>query len=308
MIANLRDTTVRNAGAGLAQDQPRPHRRPDAGPARPERVSQADHVRADARPVSAQHGAFFLAEAARSPASSELRLIAELRLQAQGRRRRPVRVRRGAGGPGGVRAQDDPAHRGPRGLRQGRPRASGEAAPANVSIMPVLFEDQVLGVIELGVLPAVLRAAPAVPRPARRDDRRRRSTRSSPTGAPRSCWSSPSRSPRSCRASPVELRQTNDELEEKAALLAQQNRDIEVKNREIELAGIGLEEKAEQLAVSSQLQVGVPGQHVARAAHAAQQPADPGQAAGRQRRRQPDRQAGRVRADDPRRRQRPARR
>src|SRR5205085_3166236 len=48
-----------------------------------------------------------------------------------------------------------------------------------------------------------------------------------------------------------ELQQTNEELQEKAALLSQQNRDIEIKNREIELARASLEEKAEQLALSS---------------------------------------------------------
>src|SRR5205807_376770 len=48
-----------------------------------------------------------------------------------------------------------------------------------------------------------------------------------------------------------ELQQTNEELQEKAALLAEQNRNIEIKNAEIEMARLGLEEKAEQLALSS---------------------------------------------------------
>jgi signal transduction histidine kinase/CheY-like chemotaxis protein/HAMP domain-containing protein len=48
-----------------------------------------------------------------------------------------------------------------------------------------------------------------------------------------------------------ELQQTNEELQEKAALLERQNRDIEIKNREIELARASLEERAEQLALSS---------------------------------------------------------
>ena len=55
-----------------------------------------------------------------------------------------------------------------------------------------------------------------------------------------------------------------------------------------------------------QVQVGVPGQHVARAAHAAQQPADPVRSALPERRGQPDGAAGRVREDDPRVGQRPA--
>ena len=55
-----------------------------------------------------------------------------------------------------------------------------------------------------------------------------------------------------------------------------------------------------------EVQVRVPRQHVARAAHAAQQHPDPRPAARRQPGRQPDAEAGRVRAHHPRRRHRPA--
>jgi signal transduction histidine kinase/CheY-like chemotaxis protein len=49
----------------------------------------------------------------------------------------------------------------------------------------------------------------------------------------------------------VELQQTNEELAEKARLLELRNRDIEVKNREIESAQVALQERAEQLTLSS---------------------------------------------------------
>src|SRR5690606_8403262 len=49
----------------------------------------------------------------------------------------------------------------------------------------------------------------------------------------------------------AELQRTNAELEEKAALLQEQKSNIETKNREIELARIVLEEKAQQLARAS---------------------------------------------------------
>ncbi|MEO7822317.1 MAG: response regulator, partial [Gemmatimonadaceae bacterium] len=45
--------------------------------------------------------------------------------------------------------------------------------------------------------------------------------------------------------------QVNEELEEKASLLAEQNRKVESKNEEVEAARLALEEKAEQLALSS---------------------------------------------------------
>src|SRR5919201_1852880 len=48
-----------------------------------------------------------------------------------------------------------------------------------------------------------------------------------------------------------ELQQTNEELEERSRLLEEQNARIEIKNQEIELARAALEEKAEQLALSS---------------------------------------------------------
>src|SRR4029079_19082508 len=49
----------------------------------------------------------------------------------------------------------------------------------------------------------------------------------------------------------VELQQVNEELEEKASLLAEQNRKVEQKNDEGEAARRALEDKAEQLALSS---------------------------------------------------------
>src|SRR5690606_27149677 len=48
-----------------------------------------------------------------------------------------------------------------------------------------------------------------------------------------------------------ELQQVNEELEEKASLLAEQNKKVEQKNAEVESARMALEEKAEQLALSS---------------------------------------------------------
>ncbi len=49
----------------------------------------------------------------------------------------------------------------------------------------------------------------------------------------------------------AELQRTNAELEDKAQLLSEQKGNIETKNREIEMARIGLEDKAQQLARAS---------------------------------------------------------
>ena len=97
-----------------------------------------------------------------------------------------------------------------------------------------------------------------------------------------------------------ELQSTNAELEIKAQLLAGQKAEVEQKNKEVEQAKVALEEKAEQLALISKYKSRVPGQHVARAPDAAQQPADPVADPDRERRRQPHHQAGRLRPDHPR--------
>jgi len=60
--------------------------------------------------------------------------------------------------------------------------------------------------------------------------------------------------PNRCQRAPKptgELQQTNQQLAEKAQLLAEQNVEVERKNREVELARQALEEKAKQLALAS---------------------------------------------------------
>ena len=48
-----------------------------------------------------------------------------------------------------------------------------------------------------------------------------------------------------------ELTQSNEELERKARQLSRQNEEVQAKNREIELAKLSLQERAEQLALTS---------------------------------------------------------
>ena len=120
----------------------------------------------------------------------------------------------------------------------------GSAPPSDLVVVPVLFENQVLGVIELAsftpfsdlhltlvdqlvdTIGVVLNTIMAN---ARTEELLAQSQRLT----------------QELRSQSVELQRTNAELEEKAQLL-------EEKNREIEQARTGLEEKAEQLALSSQ--------------------------------------------------------
>ena len=122
------------------------------------------------------------------------------------------------------------------------------------------------------------------------------------------------------QAQQEELRVTNEELEEQSRALQESQARLETQQAELEQTNAQLEEqasaaraaarrrwrgrrrelveRAEQLRAREPVQVRVPRQHVPRAAHAAQLRADPGEAAGRQPRRQPDRRAGASYAAD----------
>lgn len=132
----------------------------------------------------------------------------------------------------------------------------GEAPPAHVIVLPVLFEGKVLGVIELASF-----------QPFTQIQKDFLSQIAEMIGTSVNTISVNSKTEMLLkqsqemteqlreRSDELENRQkalqaANAELEEKAELLAQQNRDIEVKNTEIEEARQVLEERAEQLAVS----------------------------------------------------------
>ena len=181
----------------------------------------------------------------------------------------------------------------------------GGASPQNILVIPVIFEGQVKGVLELAsferfsptheaFLDQLAESIGIVINTIEANTRTEDLLTQSQSLA------------QELQSRQQELQQTNQELEDKAGLLAHQNQEVERKNQEVEQARKALEEKAEQLALTSKYKSEVPGQHVARAAHAAQQPADPVRSAVPQHREQPFVEAGGVRQDDPRLGQRPA--
>ncbi len=132
----------------------------------------------------------------------------------------------------------------------------GEAAPAHVIVLPVLFEGKVLGVIELAsfqpftqiqrdflnqLAELIATTVNTISVNTKTEVLLQQSQELTEQLKERSA---------ELEHRQKELQGSNAELEEKAELLARQNRDIEVKNTEIEEARQVLEERAEQLAVS----------------------------------------------------------
>jgi HAMP domain-containing protein/signal transduction histidine kinase/ActR/RegA family two-component response regulator len=253
MIVTLRDTTKKNAEQGWL----------DSNLARIGGLMQSQRdldevcrmIMMEVTPlVDAQLGAFFLAtgptgKSTRSSKGRTLRLtasygqlpddaelvfaIGEGLIGQAGASRRRIRVRPPAGQRLTVRS----------GL--------AEAAPADLTVLPVLFEGDLIGVIEFGSVAQFselhlhfldrLVAAIGVSLNTILANRR---TEELLTQSQRLALEMQQQSD--------EMQRTNAELEEKAALLSEQNVNIESKNREIELARLGLEEKAQQLAAASQ--------------------------------------------------------
>ncbi|MFE6650278.1 HAMP domain-containing protein, partial [Nocardioides sp. NPDC057772] len=133
----------------------------------------------------------------------------------------------------------------------------GSAAPTSIVVLPVVFEEKVIGVVELASF-----------RPFSAVHMQFLEQLAESIGVSLNAIMASSRTEELLVESQrlaaelqykqdegerqqVELQQTNAALEEKARQLADQNQAIEIKNLEIEEARRGLEERAEQLALSS---------------------------------------------------------
>ncbi|NIL58194.1 HAMP domain-containing protein [Salinispora arenicola] len=196
--------------------------------------------------VDAQLGAFFLVDD--SEGSVRLRLAASYGYVARGQdvtfgpgeglvgqtalSRRTIRV---SGGP------DNPLR-----LRSGL----ADTAPADLVVLPVIFEGELLGVIEFASMTALSdlylsfleRLVLTIGVAVNTIQANRRTEE---------LLSQSQRLAHELQEQSAELQRTNAELEEKAKLLSEQKGNIETKNREVELARLGLEETAQQLTRAS---------------------------------------------------------
>ncbi|BCL15160.1 HAMP domain-containing protein [Micromonospora sagamiensis] len=245
MIVTLRETTKKNAEQGWL----------DSNQARIGGLLQGQRdlgevcrmIMMEVTPlVDAQLGAFFLAET--SDGVTRLRLTASYGYVARGHEvtfgpgeglvgqaalsRRTIRV---SAVPDGTIT-----------LRSGL----AETNPADLVVLPVLFEGELLGVIEFASvatfselhLSFLERLVLTIGIAVNTIQANRRTEE---------LLAQSQRLALELQEQSAELQRTNAELEDKAQLLSEQKGNIETKNREIELARLGLEEKAQQLTRAS---------------------------------------------------------
>ncbi|MCL6734574.1 HAMP domain-containing protein [Streptomyces neyagawaensis] len=204
--------------------------------------------------VSAQYGAFYLAEdTERGP---ELRLVGSYGYPDDTDRPDRIPVGRSLVGQAARNRRPISVEELPPGyvtISSGL----GQAEPSALVVLPIVVEDQVLGVIELGsvtrftqihqdflaqLMPTIGVNLNTIVANARTDELLDESQRLTAELQARSA---------ELQVQQDELQRSNAELEEKASLLASQNRDIEAKNLEIEQARQELETRAQELALAS---------------------------------------------------------
>jgi len=204
--------------------------------------------------VGAQHGTFFLSEMA--DGDTRLRLIAGYGLRTD--KEAPLQYRLGQSLIGQVAKSERSILVAD--LPEGYVKINsglGEASPSNLAVLPIPFEGQVLGVIELASFTTFTPVQTdfleqltetlgvnvnTIVANARTDTLLNESQRLTAELQARSV---------ELQAQQEELQRSNADLEDKAEQLARQNSDIETKNAEIEQARQEIEERAQQLALAS---------------------------------------------------------
>jgi len=282
MIGNLRDTTQENA----EQDWLKTNLARISGSMQGQRDLEAVSrlIMSELTPVvSAHHGAFFMAES-KDGNEPTFKLIASYGYKE--RKNVGNRFALGEGLVGQAALERKPI------LLTEAPSdyikissGLGEAAPVNVIVMPVVFEDQLLGVIELASFRAfsavnqtfldqlvetigvvlntiianmrteeLLEQSQSLAHELQSQSEELQSQQDElkhSNGELEAQAQSLKASEELLQSQQDELKLSNEELEEKARQLAEQNAEIEGKNREIETARVGLEEKARELSIGS---------------------------------------------------------
>jgi HAMP domain-containing protein/signal transduction histidine kinase/CheY-like chemotaxis protein len=238
MIRNLKDTTQKNTEQDWLKTNLAKFSRMLQGQRNLEAVGQM--ILSELAPVvGAQQAEFYVMSSEENPS---LKLVASFASGGQGAHGKQVELGEGLVGQCAIEKRKLTLSGVPAAAFRVNTGLSDQAA-ADVLVMPVIFEGQVRGVIELAslerfnpshqaFLDQLTESIGIVINTIEANTRTENLLKQSQSLA-------------------VELQQTNEELQEKARLLAHQNEEVERKNREVELARQALEEKASQLALTS---------------------------------------------------------
>ena len=260
MIANLKDTTQKNNEQDFLKTNLARFSRMMQGQKSLESVSRL--IMSEVTPlVSAHHGVFYVNS--NDDGDSSLKLISSYAYQQRKNVSNRFHLGEGLVGQCALEKKSILLTNVPGDYIQ-ISSGLGEAPPLNIIVLPVLFEGEIMAVIELASFQAfseihrtfldqmtesigvVLNMIQANMRTEELLEQSQSLTQE---------LQSQSQELQSqqdqLRSTNAELEAQANELEEKASLLAIQNTKVEQKNAEVELARSALEEKAEQLAVSS---------------------------------------------------------
>jgi HAMP domain-containing protein/signal transduction histidine kinase/DNA-binding response OmpR family regulator len=246
MIRNLKDTTLKNSEQDWLKTNLAKFSRMLQGQKDITTVGRL--ILSELAPVvSAQQAVFYVLDANRDPA--QLTLLASYADRGQGAIGRQLSL--GEGLIGQCALEKQKIH-----ITSAPPEyirissGLGEAAPQSIIVLPVVFEGQVKGVLELAsferfnpthqaFLDQLTESIGIVLNTIEANMRTEDLLKQSQSLA------------QELQSRQEELQKTNQELQEKAALLAHQNQEVERKNTEVEQARQALEEKAKQLALTS---------------------------------------------------------
>ena len=253
MIRNLKDQTLKNAEQDWLKTNLARFSRMLQGERDLATVSNL--IMSELAPlVNAQYGVFYVTQ--REEDESKLELVASYGAESPDVLKREFKLREGLIGQAAadkksILLKDVP----PDFLKVGS--GLGHAAPANVNILPALFEDEVRAVIELAsfsefnethqsflnqLMESVGIVLNTIAATMRTEGLLKQSQLLTQELQARQT---------ELTTKQEELHNTNEELQEKAQLLENEKRQVEAKNLEIDMARRAIEEKAEQLALTS---------------------------------------------------------
>jgi len=248
MIANLKETTLRNQEqdwlkSNLAKFTQMLQGQKDLNTVTKRILSELAQV------VNAHYGAFYILQQDDAPQNVRLKLFSAYAYKHDGNIPQSFAIGEGLVGQCAIEKERILIRNVPQGYIKIN-SSLGKSKPANLIILPVLFENNVKAVIELAsldefgethmeLLSQLTESIGIVLNTIETNSRTEELLAQSQSLAGE------------LKIQQEELRRTNDELQDKALLLVKQKDEVEAKNKEVEEARRSLEEKAEQLTLTS---------------------------------------------------------